>query len=409
MSHTSPPHPSQHTLAPSRETGADRPEGTTRPAADDHARPSAGDHARTSTDDRARPPKQRDPFFDNAKYLAIVLVAMGHAWEPLRDGNRVVTALYMTVYAFHMPAFTIVSGYMSRTFTGRPAQLRRLVTGVAVPYVVFEVAYSLFDRWTGHDPDHPLSLLDPWFLTWFLSALFVWRLTTPLWKTLRHPLVVALLIAMLATTSPSIGNALDLQRVLQFLPYFVLGLCLRPEHFRLVRRRSARILAVPVFACALAMAYWAVPRMNDAWFFHRDSAPELAAPAWSGPIMTLALFGSSMVLVGCFLAWVPGRLTWFTALGSGTLYGYLLHGFVLKSAEFWNWYDRPWIHRPLGEVAITFAAVALVTVLCTRPVRRVFRCVMEPEARWAFGRDPAEPARARTQESGRRREPSWSR
>src|SRR4051794_18927317 len=30
----------------------------------------------------------RNAFFDNAKYLAIVLVAMGHAWEPLTDGSR---------------------------------------------------------------------------------------------------------------------------------------------------------------------------------------------------------------------------------------------------------------------------------------------------------------------------------
>lgn len=64
---------------------------------------------------------------------------------------------------------------------------------------------------------------------------------------------------MLATVSPSIGNDLDLQRVLQFLPYFVFGLCLRPEHFRLVRRWRVRALAVPVFAGALAVSYWAAP------------------------------------------------------------------------------------------------------------------------------------------------------
>ena len=42
-----------------------------------------------------RKPKPRDPFFDNAKYLAIVLVACGHAWEPLTDSSRTAEALYM--------------------------------------------------------------------------------------------------------------------------------------------------------------------------------------------------------------------------------------------------------------------------------------------------------------------------
>ncbi|MFQ6200689.1 acyltransferase family protein, partial [Streptomyces sp. NPDC000405] len=57
---------------------------------------------------------RRDAFFDNAKYAAIVLVAVGHAWEPLRSDSRAVTALYMLVYAFHMPAFIVISGYFSR-------------------------------------------------------------------------------------------------------------------------------------------------------------------------------------------------------------------------------------------------------------------------------------------------------
>ncbi|MER7567412.1 acyltransferase family protein [Streptomyces sp. NPDC097941] len=339
-------------------------------------------------------PRERDPFFDNAKYLAIVLVAVGHAWEPLRAGSRSVSALYLLVYAFHMPAFIVVSGYFSRNFDASPGRLRRLVTGLVVPYVVFETAYTFFTRWTDRVPDRPVSLLDPLYLTWFLVALFVWRLTTPLWQRVRHPVPVALAVAMLATLTPSIGDDLDLQRVLQFLPYFVLGLTLKPEHFRLVRRRAVRLLAGPVFAGALVAAYWVVPRMSAAWLYHRDSAQELGAPAWSGPVMTSAAFGCSLVLVGCFLALVPGRRTWFTALGAGTLYGYLLHGFLVQGARSWGWYGPAWVHGPLGAAAATLLAATAVTALCTPPVRRALRYVVEPELRWAFRRDPTRAVRA---------------
>ncbi len=342
-----------------------------------------------------KPAKQRDAFFDNAKYLAIVLVAMAHAWEPLRSGSRATTALYLVVYTFHMPAFIIISGYFSRSFDWRPDRLRKLVTGVAVPYVVFELAYSLFKQWAD-DPSHDISLLDPWFLTWFLAALFIWRLTTPLWKIARWPLPVALAIACLASISPSIGNDLDLQRVLQLLPYFVLGLCLKQEHFQWVRRRRVRVAAAPVFLAALVFAYWAAQHMNAAWFFHRDAAQELGTPWWVGIVMTLATFGCSIVLTGCFFAWVPGRKMWFTALGAGTLYGYLLHGFVVKAVKYAGWYDDfPILHKPVGEVLATLVAGAVVTVLCTAPVRRVFRCVMEPEMKWAFRQDAVEIARDR--------------
>ncbi|MET8685612.1 acyltransferase family protein [Streptomyces sp. NPDC004732] len=337
----------------------------------------------------AKPAKQRDSFFDNAKCLAIVLVAMGHAWEPLRGDSRAAAALYITVYTFHMPAFIVISGYFSRSFDASPNRIKRLVTGIAVPYVVFEVAYTFFKRWAGGDPDYPISLLDPWYLTWFLAALFIWRLTTPLWKIVRWPLPLALAIAVLASVSPDIGDDLDLQRVLQFLPFFVLGLVLKPAHFQMVRRREARILALPVFAMALAFAYWAAPRMNAAWFYRRDSAQELAAPGWSGAVMTIGLFGCSLVLVACFFAWVPGRRLWFTALGAGTLYGYLLHGFLAKGSRFWDWYDADWIHRPLGEITVTLLAGTVITLLCTPPVQRMFRFAMEPKMTWAFKQDAA--------------------
>jgi fucose 4-O-acetylase-like acetyltransferase len=358
--------------------------------------PSSPPPAPSSASPEARPAGQRDAFFDNAKYLAIVLVAMGHAWEPLTDHSRAAEALYMVVYTFHMPAFIIISGYFSRSFDMRPDRLRRLVTGIALPYVLFEVAYSVFKRYADHDPSHPVSLLDPWYLTWFLIALFVWRLTTPLWKVVRWPIPLALGIAALASVSPDIGDDLDLQRVLQFLPFFVVGLFMKPVHFQFMRRREVRILSVPVAASALALAYWVGPDMNSAWFYHRDSAQELGAPWWAGVVMTFALFGCSMVLTTCFFAWVPRRKTWFTVLGAGTLYGYLLHGFLAKGSRFGDWYDaNAWVYQPLGELAVTVFAAGVVTLLCTPPVRRMFRFAMEPRMVWAFKRDATELARER--------------
>ena len=368
--------------------------GTSPAGSPGHAKSRGADRAKKAdaADAKAKP---RDAFFDNAKYLAIVLVAMGHSWEPLRDGSRAAAALYITVYAFHMPAFIIISGYFSRSFDMRKDRLQRLITGVAVPYILFEVAYTLFKRWADDDPGYPISLMDPWYLTWFLAALFIWRLTTPLWKIVRWPVPLALAVAVLASVSPDIGDDLDLQRVLQFLPFFVIGLSLRPEHFKLVRRKKARILAVPVFAAALVFAYWAAPRMNAAWFYHRDAAQELAAPWWSGAVMTLAMFGCSLVLVACFFAWIPGRTMWCTALGAGTLYGYLLHGFLAKGSRFWDWYDADWMQTPWGAVLLTLIAGTVITLLCTPPVQRIFRFAMEPKMTWAFKKDPVGMARER--------------
>ncbi|GLF93702.1 acyltransferase family protein [Streptomyces yaizuensis] len=330
----------------------------------------------------------RDPFFDNAKYLAIVLVAVAHAWEPVMADSRATRALYLVIYAFHMPAFIVISGYFSRSWHGGPTQLRRLVATVAVPYVVFETVYSLFRRWADDEPGHPISLLDPFYLTWFLAALFIWRLLTPLLRQLRHPLAFALGVAALASATPGIGADLNLQRVLQFLPFFVLGLVLRPDHFRIVRSREARLLAVPLFAGVLGLAYWLAPRIRLDWVYRNASAQELGMPWWSGLVATLVLFGSGVLLTAAFLAWVPRRRTWFTALGLGTICGYLLHGLPLKAAEYGGFFEaQAWTAEPYGLVLLTLAAAAAVTLMCAPPVRKALRTVTEPELRWAF-RDP---------------------
>ncbi|QNS02523.1 acyltransferase family protein [Streptomyces xanthii] len=329
-------------------------------------------------------PAARESYFDNVKYLTIVLVACGHAWEPLTYGSRAVHAVYLFVYAFHMPAFALVSGYFSRSFDMAPGRLRRLITGVVVPYVVFEVAYTLFYRWAQDDPGYPVSLLDPWYLMWFLVALFVWRMSTPLWLQLRHPVPVALAIGTAMSMWPGAGGDLALQRVLQFLPFFVVGLVLRPEHFARLRTWRMRRVALAVLAAAVVAAYAVEPRLDAGWFYHRASVAEQGVPAWTGLIVTPALFVLALVLTACFLAWVPGRRLWCTALGTGTLYAYLLHGFVIKAARFGDWYAHPWLHTPLGELAVTGLAAGGITLLCTGPVRRVFRPVVEPAMEWAF-------------------------
>lgn len=326
----------------------------------------------------------RDPYLDNAKYLTIVLVAVGHACAPLTIGSRPTTALYYLLYTFHMPAFVIISGYLSRRFECRPRQIRRLLTGIVVPYLVFQTLFTFFMRWAADDPDREFSYQEPGFALWFLVALCLWRMTTPLWRILRWPLPVAVAIAVAASVTPSISDDLGLMRTAQFLPFFVLGLRLRPEHFELVRHRIVRILAVPVAAGALAVSYAAVPYISGAPFLHDKDAQSLGLPSWLGAVMTLTAFACALVMTACFLSWVPRRRMWFTSLGAGTLCAYVLHVYPVQYAKELGWFEHEGAQHPLDRFAITVIAAGLMTLLCTAPVRQGLRFVLEPRMRWFF-------------------------
>ncbi|RAJ63361.1 fucose 4-O-acetylase-like acetyltransferase [Streptomyces sp. Amel2xB2] len=344
---------------------------------------ACGEQAGTA-DQRTRP--ARDPFLDNAKYLTIVLVAVGHVWAPLAEGSRSTSALYYLLYTFHMPAFILVSGYLSRGFECRPRQIKRLLTNLVVPYLVFQTLLTLFMRWAADDPDREFSYQEPEFALWFLVALCLWRVTTPLWKLVRWPLPVSVAVAVAASVTPTMSDDLGLMRVAQFLPFFVLGLQLRPEHFALVRHRAVRILAVPVTAGALVVSYASVPYISGAPFLHDKDAQSLGLPAWLGAVMTLTAFGCALVMTVCFLAWVPRRQMWCTSLGAGTLCAYVLHVFPVQYAKQAGWFEMAGARHPLDRFAITVLAAGMMTLLCTAPVRRIFRLVLEPGMGWFFTR-----------------------
>ncbi|AXK36354.1 hypothetical protein DVA86_30990 [Streptomyces armeniacus] len=340
-------------------------------------------HARASAGTGSAAARSRDPFLDNAKFLLIVLVVIGHSWGPLEDEIRAVKAGYLLVYAFHMPAFALLCGHLARSFTGRPDQIRKLVSNVLVPYLIFETLYAGMYAvvW-----DQPFSITptEPRYLTWFLLALFLWRLTVPLWRALRHPVAVAALVSVAAGIT-GMGYDLALPRVLMFLPWFVLGLRLRREQFAPLRTRGARWLAVPVLLCAGAGAYWAAPRTSGGWLLMQWSGADMGVPAATYVLMRLALFGLAAVLMCAFLALVPGRATVYTALGAVTLYPYLMHGLFVKTVEGSGGYDVIAAGGLPVAALLTVLAGVLAVVLSSAPVRRVAWPLVEPRLpRWLW-------------------------
>lgn len=345
--------------------------------------------ARTAeTPARDRPPspapqrRRRDPFFDNAKFLAIVLVVAGHSIVSLRD-VRFAHALYLFVYTFHMPVFIVITGHFSRNFTFAGGKARRLITGLGVPYVVFETAYSTYHWAVGHAP-FEISLLDPYYLTWFLLALFLWRLSTPVWQQIRWPVAAAVLVALLSGMSQLPGE-LEMNRTLGLLPFYVLGLMLRPEHFELLKRPKARVFGIVTMVFGFAFTFFVADRhMTTEWVYWRSGNPTLHVNDLTGSVIRLGLMFAAAVLVAAFLTLVPRRETWFTGLGAATLYAYLLHGFFTKLMDYMNWYDVSFLHTVPGVFVTMATGAVLATLLCTPPVRKVMHWAMEPDMSWAF-------------------------
>lgn len=107
---------------------------------------------------------------------------------------------------------------------------------------------------------------------------------------------------------------------------------------------------------------------------------------WSGAIrLTLLLFG--MVLAVAFLVLMPRKAHWFTPFGAATMYIYLLHTFVLFPFRETGVLagDQPFWVLP----AMMVFCVGISVVLSLKSVRRVFRPLVQPRARWLFRPEPS--------------------
>lgn len=336
-------------------------------------------HAPAPAATAARP---RDPYLDNVKLAVVLLVVCGHAWALLLDRGRFVGGAYLWVYAFHMPLFIVVCGFLSRGFDSAGRRWRALVRTVVLPYLVFQVLYTLLDA-VQNGREIRLNLLEPYWLLWFLPALFVWRLLVPLWSTLRFPVVTSLAISCLAGIG-EVTDQLDLGRVLQLLPFFVLGLRLRREHLDRLHTRSVRVAAAVVLVVSLVLAGAVVTSGRLAWVSWVQTAGDLDVGYGRWVLTHLAMVVIATVLGAAVLAVIPTRRLPVTAWGTNTLYVFLLHGLVLRVAYEQGWFD---LSGRVDAVLLTVGALLLGLALASPLVHRLTHWVVEPALPWLFRRE----------------------
>ena len=169
--------------------------------------------------------KRRVPFWDNARFACIVLVVLGHATQRLTYDSDAALAFYLLIYAFHMPAFAIISGYFSKSDAPGSRQMARVITDILLPYVIFEALWTL-TKWIVEGQANP-NLTQPSWTLWFLLALGIFRLVLPYLALLRWPLLWTVVISIGAGYLPNIDSTLSLSRTLGLLPFFALGWWLR--------------------------------------------------------------------------------------------------------------------------------------------------------------------------------------
>ncbi|QTX05196.1 acyltransferase family protein [Agromyces archimandritae] len=339
--------------------------------------------------------KRRVPLWDNARWIAIVLVVVGHGILPLIAEDDAAYSFYLFIYSFHVAVFVTVSGYFAKSGPPTARSLRRSLTDVVFPYFIFQTIWTVV-KWLQGEPV-PLDFTKPSWTLWFLIALAIWRIVLPYLVLLRWPFLISIVISVGAGYAETVDSTLALTRTFGMLPFFVFGWKLRQSRFtgRWLELPESiawrwRAGAIALFGAVLAAAVLVVETWRDvklrSFMLFDDAYVALGYDEpWSG-LIRLALLVLGLVLACAFLTLMPRGKHWFTGFGSATLYIYLLHSFVLYPLR-----ETPVLEGPMPFwvlPAMVVFCIGVSIVLSLRPVRRVFRPLVEPRARWLFRPEP---------------------
>ena len=285
-----------------------------------------------------------------------------------------------------IPAFAMLSGYISRNFRGTPKEIQRTVSTLVIPYLLVETSYQVLQRHYTGGPD-PYMLLSPKWVAWFLSALFLWRLTTPIWRSLRHPIIVAIVISLLVPLT-EVPNVFAIPKTLGFLPFYVIGMYMTIDRFeRLATVRLRIASAVVLVGVAVACALFA-PQWDVSWtkWRHRYGEAALSAGALEGIAHRAVLMVVGMLMSFAIVS--LGVPALFLDVAMRPADAVLLpvarvrrpgvgapNPLVRLAAR--TWVGSGWPSRLRRSVVLAIA-------LMSKPVAVVFRPLFESNLDWAF-------------------------
>lgn len=307
--------------------------------------------------------------YDNAKCILIFLVLMGHLLECF--SGRFTSAIYRTIYLFHMPAFIFLSGYFSSF------NIKRLLFKLILPYVVFQTLYLLFDAIILKGSlNIRLSYTTPYWLLWYIFALIIYNLIIPFFDTDRLSgqiafLLASVILSLLAGFDDSIGYFLSLSRIFTFAPFFLGGFYFRKSRALLESVFSRFRIIVPIGGIIISLIGIAV-----AWKLKLDYTVLYGSYSYAnaGYSPALKLF---LLIVGyggiMSIALIPNRrIPYLSEIGKNTFPIFCLHGFVIRLLDKMNVFT----HSEVVNLAVAgILAIGMIVAFGNRIVSDLFRAI----------------------------------
>ena len=325
--------------------------------------------------------KGREFFFDNAKFLLILLVVLAHSIAPMKPDHDSAKAIWTLINSFHMSCFIFMTGYFAKSFIKKDGEInvQRLFTYIMY-YLFAQGGVMLFKLFVLGDKDVGLTLLVPMPALWYLMCMIFWYSLIPFIVKFKPVAVVvcAFILGLLIGYDTKAGGVLSVCRAITHLPFFMLGYYFKKEWIFKYRNKWTQIISVLFIAGYFIFVYFnydhiATRMLECSYNYYSAKLKYFTA----FPVMwvnRLLFYVNAVLLCSSFLMLVPRTKTFFTRFGSRTLQVYIIHRLIYFLETDFKWFKLPFFDT-YGIPKMLIIAAAVTFILSLKPFEYPFKLI----------------------------------
>lgn len=264
-------------------------------------------------------------WWDNIKFVMIVLVVAGHFADTLVAHSGLMKSFYLFIYAFHMPVFLFISGMFYKPERIGRRMMFYITSGFLLKIVTYIAQYA-----AGGKPEFTLlsEMGAPWFMfcmAFYIGIAYILRNSDK-----RPVIVITMVLAAFTGYDKNIGDFLCISRTLVFLPFFLLGTVIKPDKIAGFRRRNAGWL-IPLGMIILAAWGYLCFGQREHFYILRHLFTGRNA------------FGKSVVSYGfaarmvCYIISICTGFAAIMVIPTGIIPGISYMGCNTINVYFWHW------------------------------------------------------------------------
>lgn len=313
---------------------------------------------------------KRNYLLDNLKAILIFFVVFGHVIEYYVADSRILKAIYIAIYVFHMPLFVYISGYFSKKTKGFHDSVNTLI----IPYIIFNLVwYTAVYLKTG---DAMFSVVHPGWTLWYLVSLFFWRIILPYIIKIKYIVWISFGLGLIIGMVPIDSTILSLSRTIVFMPFFLLGVLSNEKDLEKIKKYKKILPAVLLSLLVIAAIYISFyTNINYKFLYNSNSYAAVNLSIIKGVVLRVFSYVGAVTLIFSTINIVSSKKRFYSYIGKATMSVYLLHIYVVILVYA---FIPKWNMGVIQNSIILISPFFIVYILSHRYIDKTYKVVFKP-------------------------------